>query len=84
MQVSEEIRKIHSVYKVVSVYGGTPIDRQINEINRGVSIVVATPGRLIDLLKRKALNLADLEVVCIDEADTMLEKGFKEDVEQIF
>lgn len=57
---------MNSVYKVVSIYGGSPIDRQISDINRGIAIVVATPGRLIDLLKRKSLRLSDLEVVCID------------------
>lgn len=64
----------------MSVYGGSSIERQISEINRGIAIVVATPGRLIDLLKRESLRLKDLEVVCIDEADTMLEKGFKDDI----
>jgi ATP-dependent RNA helicase DDX21 len=84
LQVSGEIAKFNSVYKVVSVYGGTSIEKQTTDISRGVAIIVATPGRLIDLLERKAINFKDLEVVCIDEADTMLEKGFKDDIEEIF
>jgi ATP-dependent RNA helicase DeaD len=57
---------------VVSVYGGASIEYQTNDLKRGSTIVVATPGRLLDLIERKAIQLKELEVVCIDEADTML------------
>lgn len=75
---------MNSGYKVVSVYGGASIEYQTNDLKRGATIVVATPGRLLDLIERKSIQLKALEVVCIDEADTMLEKGFKDDVEEIF
>ena len=68
----------------MTVYGGSSISDQTRAIKAGASIVVATPGRLIDLIDRQAIDLSDLEAVCIDEADTMLEKGFKLDVERIF
>jgi len=68
---------------VVPVYGGTDIRRQISEIKRGAAIVVATPGRLVDLTKRKAIVLEDIEWVILDEADEMLNMGFKEDIDLI-
>ena len=51
---------------MLSIYGGSPIDRQIDSLKKGVAILVATPGRLIDLIERKVINFGDLEVVCID------------------
>jgi ATP-dependent RNA helicase DeaD len=68
---------------VVAVYGGADIRRQISQINRGVSIVVATPGRLVDLIKRKSLSLEEVKYVVLDEADEMLNMGFKEDLDYI-
>jgi ATP-dependent RNA helicase DeaD len=65
------------------VYGGTDIKRQITDIKRGVSIVVATPGRLVDLIRRKALQLNEVQWVVLDEADEMLNMGFKEDIDTI-
>ena len=61
---------------VTTVYGGAPIGRQIDAIRRGVDIVVATPGRLIDLLERRAVTLADIDVTVLDEADHMADLGF--------
>jgi ATP-dependent RNA helicase DeaD len=69
--------------KVIAVYGGTDIKSQIDNIRKGVSIVVATPGRLLDLTKRKAIRLQDIEWVVLDEADEMLNMGFKEDIDTI-
>ncbi|MCX8150131.1 MAG: DEAD/DEAH box helicase [Candidatus Bathyarchaeota archaeon] len=69
--------------KVLPVYGGTSIERQIRELQQGVQIVVGTPGRIIDLLKRQVLNLAAVKVVVLDEADRMLDMGFIEDIEFI-
>jgi ATP-dependent RNA helicase DDX21 len=68
---------------VVTLYGGASISEQIRTMERGVAIIVATPGRLIDLIDKGAVDLRELEAVCLDEADTMLEKGFKLDVERI-
>jgi ATP-dependent RNA helicase DeaD len=67
----------------VTVYGGSSISQQIRDIERGAGIIVATPGRLIDFMDRGVVNLKEVEAVCLDEADTMLEKGFKLDVERI-
>ena len=68
---------------VTTVYGGVSIVRQIDRLQRGVDIVVATPGRLIDLLDRKACSLADVEVTVLDEADHMADLGFLPSVTQI-
>ena len=78
-----EIFAKHLKVKVIAVYGGTDIKRQMQDIKKGVSIIVATPGRLVDLTKRKAVNLADVEWVVLDEADEMLNMGFKEDIDAI-
>jgi ATP-dependent RNA helicase DeaD len=69
--------------KVLPVYGGEPIHRQIRALAHGVHIVVGTPGRLIDLLRRGALNLYSVKTVVLDEADRMLDMGFIEDIEYI-
>lgn len=68
---------------VVAVYGGTPIGSQIRDLKRGVQIVVATPGRLIDLIERKAIDLEQIKYVVLDEADEMLNMGFQDDIEFI-
>ncbi|PNT62343.1 hypothetical protein BRADI_4g02000v3 [Brachypodium distachyon] len=72
-----------SPLKTLCVYGGTPIQHQIRELQYGVDIVVGTPGRVIDLLKRGALNLSMVQFVVLDEADQMLSVGFDEAVEEI-
>jgi ATP-dependent RNA helicase DeaD len=63
---------------IEAVYGGAPIDVQIRALNRPTHIVVATPGRLIDLLEKKAINLANIKTIVLDEADEMLSMGFKD------
>jgi ATP-dependent RNA helicase DeaD len=68
---------------VTAVYGGTSIVEQIRELRRGTHIVVATPGRLIDLIERKAVDLEQIHYVVLDEADEMLNMGFKDDIEFI-
>lgn len=68
---------------VTAVYGGASISDQIREIKRGSNIIVATPGRLIDLIERKAINLEGIHYVVLDEADEMLNMGFKDDIEFI-
>src|SRR6056297_874449 len=67
----------------VPVYGGQPISRQLNALKKGAQIVVGTPGRVIDHLKRGTLKLGALKMVVLDEADEMLNMGFREDLEQI-
>jgi len=68
---------------ITAVYGGTSISEQIRELKKGSHIVVATPGRLIDLIERKAVNLDQIHYVVLDEADEMLNMGFKDDIEFI-
>jgi ATP-dependent RNA helicase DeaD len=68
---------------VTAVYGGTSISMQIRDLKKGTHIVVATPGRLIDLIERKAINLEKIHYVVLDEADEMLNMGFKDDIEFI-
>ena len=68
---------------VVAVYGGASIGMQIRDLRRGVQVVVATPGRLIDLIERKAINLDQISYVVLDEADEMLNMGFQDDIEFI-
>jgi ATP-dependent RNA helicase DeaD len=86
MQIVNELegfkKFIQGMY-VVAVYGGAPIGQQIRELRRGVQIVVATPGRLIDLIERKAIDLEQIQYVVLDEADEMLNMGFQEDIEFI-
>ncbi len=85
LQVSEAMGQYGSQLKVrvLAVYGGQPYSPQINQLKRGVDIVVGTPGRLKDLLERKVLNLSEVKTVVLDEADEMLNMGFIEDVETI-
>jgi ATP-dependent RNA helicase DeaD len=84
-QVSEAIHKYgrHLGARVLPIYGGAPIVRQMKSLDRGIDVVVATPGRAIDHLTRRTLDLQDLEVVVLDEADEMLDMGFAEDIETI-
>ncbi len=76
-------KKYLSGVNVVAVYGGASISQQIRDIRRGVQVIVATPGRLIDLIERKAINLNEISYVVLDEADEMLNMGFQEDIEFI-
>ena len=86
MQIVNEIelfKKFITGMHVVAVYGGTSIGAQIRDLKRGIQIVVATPGRLIDLIERKAINLEQIKYVVLDEADEMLNMGFQDDIEFI-
>jgi len=84
-QVAEHIGQIgrYTEFKVLPVYGGKPIQKQIYALERGVHIVVGTPGRIIDHLKRGTLDLASVKIVVLDEADRMLDMGFIDDIEYI-
>ncbi len=81
-ELAAQIAASFSVYgktirlTVATVFGGVPINRQIRDLHRGADVVVATPGRLIDLIDRKAISLGAVEVVVLDEADQMLDLGF--------
>ncbi len=85
LQIAKDLETYAKYLKIniVAVYGGTDIRRQMTEIKKGVAIVVATPGRLMDLIQRKAISLASVEYVVLDEADEMLNMGFKEDIDSI-
>ena len=69
--------------KVLPVYGGSSIERQIRALRQGVNVIVATPGRLIDLIKRGVVKLDDVTTVVLDEADEMLNMGFLDSIEEI-
>lgn len=69
--------------RIVAVYGGSPIQKQMSALKRGAHVIVATPGRLQDLINRKAVNISNIRCVVLDEADEMLNMGFKEDIEAI-
>jgi ATP-dependent RNA helicase DeaD len=85
MQVADHIKQLgkYSKLKVLPIYGGQPILRQVRAIQIGVHIIVGTPGRTIDLIRRRILNLASVEFVVLDEADRMLDMGFVDDIEYI-
>jgi len=86
MQITKDLANFSShknAIRSVAVYGGASIGEQIRDLKRGVQIVVATPGRLIDLIERKAINLENIQYIVLDEADEMLNMGFREDIEFI-
>ena len=85
MQVAEAIHKYArgSGLAVVPLYGGASMDQQIGALRRGADIVVATPGRALDHIRRGILVLDDLRMLVLDEADEMLNMGFAEDLESI-
>ncbi|MBL8139130.1 MAG: DEAD/DEAH box helicase [Acidobacteria bacterium] len=85
MQVAEAIHKYakKTALTVVPLYGGAPMDQQIRALRRGVQVVVATPGRALDHLRRTTLDLSALEILVLDEADEMLDMGFADDLEAI-
>lgn len=86
IQVSEEMQRLckykHNL-RIVPVYGGQPINIQIRSISRGAQIIIGTPGRLMDHMRRKTLKLSNIHTVILDEADEMLNMGFREDIETI-
>lgn len=86
IQVAEELKKL-SKYKrginILPVYGGQPIERQIKVLSKGVQVVIGTPGRVIDHLNRNTLKMDNVKMMVLDEADEMLDMGFREDIELI-
>ena len=85
LQVSEEINSLkgNKNLHIIAIYGGQSIEQQLRRLYRGVDIVVGTPGRILDHLGRKTLNLRNISHLILDEADEMLNMGFIEDVEEI-
>ena len=85
MQIYENLSEVsrNTGIAIVPVYGGMPIDRQIANIKRGAQIVVGTPGRINDHMRRRTLSLKNLKVLVLDEADIMLDMGFREEIDMI-
>jgi ATP-dependent RNA helicase DeaD len=86
LQITSDLENFSEKFKkfnIVAVYGGSSISEQIRKVKKGAQIIVATPGRLIDLIDRKAINLGSIQYVVLDEADEMLNMGFKEDLDKI-
>jgi ATP-dependent RNA helicase DeaD len=86
LQIADDLKKFsrhRSALQVVAVYGGSAITTQIRDLKRGAQIVVATPGRLMDLIERRAVKVDKVSMVVLDEADEMLNMGFKEELDKI-
>lgn len=86
LQIASDLENFSEKFKsfnIVAVYGGSSISEQIRKVKKGAQIIVATPGRLIDLIDRKAINLSTIRYVVLDEADEMLNMGFKDDLDKI-
>ncbi len=85
VQVADHMSKYakYAGFRVLAVYGGASIERQVWSLQRGIHIVVGTPGRIIDLMKRGVLNLSYVKILVLDEADRMLDMGFIDDIDYI-
>lgn len=86
LQITKDLQSYASQLKsvnIVAVYGGASIENQSRQLKRGAQVVVATPGRLIDMIDRKMVNISGVSIVVLDEADEMLNMGFKEDIDNI-
>ncbi|TCS87620.1 ATP-dependent RNA helicase DeaD [Keratinibaculum paraultunense] len=86
IQVAEEIKRLSKYKKdifVLPIYGGQPINRQIKALKKGIQVVVGTPGRIMDHIRRKTLKLDNIRIVVLDEADEMFDMGFRDDIEWI-
>ena len=84
VQIENDLKAFSAKTKhfyTVAVYGGANIRTQIDQLRKGVQVVVATPGRLIDLLGRRAVDLSQIKYLVLDEADEMLNMGFQEDID---
>ncbi|WP_095645357.1 DEAD/DEAH box helicase [Methanosarcina spelaei] len=86
IQVAGEIKKLSKYKKgieILPIYGGQPIDRQIKALKKDVQIITGTPGRVMDHLNRRTLKMKGVKIIILDEADEMLDMGFREDIETI-
>lgn len=82
-QITDEFKYYGPEFRMVCCYGGVPLGKQIDMISRGLEIIVATPGRLLDLMGRRVIPLEHISTVVVDEADHMMDIGFKEDLDEI-
>jgi ATP-dependent RNA helicase DeaD len=86
MQITDDLKnfsRFTDSVRIVAIYGGASIANQIRQIQNGAQIVVATPGRLVDLMERKSISLSKIQYAVLDEADEMLHMGFQEDINKI-
>ena len=86
IQVADELYKIGKFKKgisILSIYGGTSIERQIKSLKKGVQVIVGTPGRIMDLMRRRVLDFSNLKIAVLDEADEMFDMGFRDDMKTI-
>jgi ATP-dependent RNA helicase DeaD len=86
IQISEEFRKLSKYrenVKIIPIYGGQPIERQIFALKKGVQIIIGTPGRVMDHMNRRTLKMETVKYLVLDEADEMLDMGFRDDIETI-
>jgi ATP-dependent RNA helicase DeaD len=86
LQIARDLENFSKYIKginIVAVYGGAPIDKQISSLKRGAHIIVATPGRMNDIIRRRKVDLTSLSMLVLDEADEMLKMGFREEVDTI-
>lgn len=86
IQVSEELKNLSKYKKgirILPVYGGQPIGRQIKALKEGVQIIIGTPGRVMDHLNRRTLKMGGVKMIILDEADEMLDMGFRDDIETV-
>ncbi len=79
-QITDEILKLNKEINVLSLFGGVDINRQFSKLNNGVNIIVATPGRLIDHINRKTIDLSTIQYFVLDEIDNLMLMGFKDDI----
>lgn len=86
IQVCEEFKKLVKYkenIRIIPIYGGQPIERQIFALKKGAQVVIGTPGRVMDHMRRRTLKMETVKMVVLDEADEMLDMGFREDIEEI-
>lgn len=86
LQITKDLTAFSKYFRganIVAIYGGASLEVQARQISRGAQIVVATPGRLIDMISRRKVNISNVQIVVLDEADEMLNMGFKEDIDEI-
>ncbi|MBU5310916.1 DEAD/DEAH box helicase [Tissierella carlieri] len=85
IQITNEAKKLAQAknISILAVYGGQDVERQLRKLNKGVNIVIGTPGRLLDHMGRKSIDLGQVKMIVLDEADEMLNMGFLKDVEEI-
>lgn len=86
IQVAEELKKLSKYKKgieILPIYGGQPIERQLKALKKGVQIIIGTPGRVMDHMERNTLKMDAIKIIILDEADEMLDMGFREDIEFI-